>query len=333
MILGSASLLLFFIIYLSTGQVKLGFVESMEALYGYLTKLGQPTTELTTAEMIVGEIRLPRAIAVIGVGMGLSVAGAIMQAMIRNPLVDPYITGVSSGAALGATMVMLFGITAIGFGVFAIPVAAFIGAIAAFLITMTLAEASGGRALNYVLAGIVTGTALTSFVTLMLSMSPDQVQGPIFWMFGSFNGIDWTQALLIIIPTMIMGIVALLYARELNVILLGHEQAYQLGIDSRRFRQWMMVLSSMLTAVAVAFVGIIGFLGLIVPHIARIMVGGDHRLLLPASIIIGANVLLVADIISRTITGSELPVGAIISLIGAPFFGYLLVRKGREYAG
>ncbi|HUL39599.1 MAG TPA: iron ABC transporter permease, partial [Methanomassiliicoccales archaeon] len=309
------------------------FVESMQALVGYLGKLFSGG-ELTTSEFIVGEIRLPRAIAVIGVGIALSVAGAIMQAMIRNPLVDPYITGTSSGAAVAATVVMV-----IGFGItsslldFAVPIAAFVGAMAAFFFTMSLAEASGGRALNYVLAGIVTGTALSSVTTLLLTSFPTEVQDPLFWMFGSFNQIDWTKALLIILPSLVMCLIALLYARELNVILLGHEQSYQLGIDSRRLRRWMMVLAAMLTAVAVAFVGIIGFLGLIVPHICRIMVGSDHRLLLPASMIIGANVLLVADIICKTATGGELPVGAVIALVGAPFFGYLLVRKGREYAG
>ncbi|MEM0448277.1 MAG: iron ABC transporter permease [Methanomassiliicoccales archaeon] len=333
LIAGSVSLFALVIVYVSLGQVKLNFLESMSALIGYISKFGQPTSSLTKAEMIVGHIRLPRSIAVIGVGIGLAIAGAIMQAMIRNPLVDPYITGVSSGAAVGATLAMLFGITAVGLLAFAIPVAAFLGALMAFAFTMTLAEASGGRALNYVLAGVVTGTALASLVTLILSMSPDRLHGPIFWMWGSFNGVDWTQSILIIIPTMVMTAIALLYARELNVVLLGHEQAYQLGIDSQRFRRWMMVISCMLTAVAVAFVGIIGFLGLIVPHISRIIVGGDHRLLLPASIIIGANVLLLADIVSRTVMAAELPVGAIISLIGAPFFGYLLVRRGREYAG
>jgi iron complex transport system permease protein len=152
-------------------------------------------------------------------------------------------------------------------------------------------------------------------------------------MFGSFANINWFEAGLVIVAAIIMSLMALLYARELNVILLGHEQSWQLGIDSRKFRRNMMILSSLLTAVAVAFVGIIAFLGLIVPHISRIIVGGDHRLLLPSSILIGADVLLLADIIARSATSSELPVGAIISLVGAPFFGYLLIRKGREYVG
>jgi iron complex transport system permease protein len=336
---GLVGLIVFFILYLTTGQVKLGFTDALGALGSYISKslnsfISGTPAQYTITEQIVGQIRFPRAIAVVGVGIALSVAGAVMQAMIRNPLVDPYITGSSSGAAVGATVVMLMGVSLVGVGIFSVPIAAFIGALLAFAFTMSLAEASGGRALNYVLAGIVTGTALTSVVTLLLTYSPNHIQGPVFWMFGSFNGIDWTQALLIIVPTLLMALIALLYARDLNVILLGHEQAYQLGVDSRKFRRWMMILASLLTAVAVAFVGIIAFLGLIVPHIARIILGGDHRLLLPASMIIGANVLLVADIIARTVSSSgELPVGAIISLIGAPFFGYLLVRKGRQYAG
>jgi len=340
---GLLALVALFVMFMTTGSVNLGFVNSVDALGGYLQKTllhtftGSPTN-YTINEYIVGGIRLPRALAVIGVGVALSVAGAIMQAIIRNPLVDPYITGVSSGAALGATTAILFGVVfgfslTVGLSNFLIPIAAFAGALIAFVITMSLAEASGGRALNYVLGGIVTGTALSSITMLMLTTAPSNLHDPVFWMFGSFASINWTQASLIIVPALIMSIVALLYAREMNVILLGHEQAWQLGVDSRKFRRNMMLLASMLTAVAVAFVGIIAFLGLIVPHIARIIVGGDHRLLLPASIVIGANVLLVADIIAQSATSSELPVGAIISLVGAPFFGYLLIRKGKEYAG
>jgi iron complex transport system permease protein len=333
LILGSISLLVLFTLYLTIGQYQLGFTDALSALAGYFGHLGSPADQLNGPEKVVGLIRLPRALAVIGVGIALSVAGAIMQAMIRNPLVDPYITGVSSGAALGATTVMISGITLMGLSAFAVPLAAFAGALLAFFFTMSLAEGSGGRSLNYVLAGIIVGTALSSIVNLMISIFPQDVHGVLFWLFGNFNSINWTQTALILIPALIVSVIALLYARELNVILLGHEQAYQLGVDSRKFRQWMMILSSVLTAVAVAFVGIIGFLGLIVPHIARIVVGGDHRLLLPASMIIGANVLLAADIVARTATTSELPVGAIISLIGAPFFGYLLIRRGKEYAG
>lgn len=332
LVVGSVTLFLLFILSLVVGSVDMSFTDAMGALWGYITKLGD-VSRLTPDEKIVGLLRLPRAVAVVGVGIALSVAGAVMQALIRNPLVDPYITGVSSGAAAGAAVVMLMGITVTGIGLFAVPVAAFIGAIGAFFFTLLLAEASGGRALNYVLAGIVTGTALSSLTSLIMTVSGNQLHGIVFWMFGSFATITTDKALLIIVPTIFLCLIVLVMARELNVILLGHEQAWQLGVDSRSFKRLMMVLTSILTSIAVAFTGIIGFLGLIVPHIGRILVGGDHRLLLPASMILGANVLLVADLVSRTAMQGELPVGAIISLIGAPFFGYLLVRRGRDYAG
>ncbi len=331
--LGTATLLILFFISLALGSVGMSFGEAMNALWGYITKLGEPS-QLTPNEKIVGLVRLPRTVAVVGVGIGLSVAGAVMQALIRNPLVDPYITGVSSGAGLGAALVMISGVSLFGLGLFAIPIAAFIGAIAAFAFTLMVAEASGGRALNYVLAGIVTGTALSSVIWMLETLSGNKLNGIVFWMLGSFSSITTDKALLIIVPTLLLVLIVLVMAREMNVVLLGTEQAWQLGMNARSFKRWMMILASVLTAVAVAFSGIIAFLGLIVPHTARIIVGGDHRLLLPASVVLGANVLLAADIVSRiAMPGEQLPVGAIISLIGAPFFGYLLVRRGKEYVG
>lgn len=331
MAMGAISLLILFLFSLTFDVPGLTFTEAIDALIGYLSKY--PDGPYSVNEVIVGGLYFPRAIAVIGVGMALSVAGAVMQALIRNPLVDPYITGTSSGAALGATLIMIAGFTLFGGGLFAIPLAAFIGALAAFLITLLLAEASGGRALNYVLAGIVVGTALSSVVSLLLILGGNNVHGVLFWLFGSFANIRLDEAIIIIVPTIFLSAAVLVYARELNVILLGHEQAWQLGVNSRSFKRLMMVITALLTGIAVAFTGIIAFLGLIVPHIARILVGGDHRLLLPASMMLGANILLVADLAARSFTVGELPVGILISLIGAPFFGYLLVRRGREYVG
>jgi iron complex transport system permease protein len=163
-------------------------------------------------------------------------------------------------------------------------------------------------------------------------MNPNKLQGVLFWMFGSFAAVTMDQMWLILFPTIIIVAVILLYAREFNVVLLGEEQANQLGLQVSSFKRIIMVLTSILTGVCVAFTGVIAFLGLIVPHCARMIVGNDHRLLLPASIVIGANVLIVADIVARTIImPAELPIGAIISLIGVPFFAYLLIRRGREY--
>jgi iron complex transport system permease protein len=329
--MGAVSLLILFFISLTFDVPGLTFTDAIDALVGYLSKY--PDGPYTVNEIIVGGLYFPRAIAVIGVGMALSVAGAFMQALIRNPLVDPYITGTSSGAALGASLIMLAGFTIAGAGIFTIPIAAFIGALVAFMITLLLAEASGGRALNYVLAGIVVGTALSSVVSLLLILGGNDVHGVLFWLFGSFANIRLDEAIIIIVPTIFLSAAVLVYARELNVILLGHEQAWQLGVNSRSFKRLMMVITALLTGIAVAFTGIIAFLGLIVPHIARILVGGDHRLLLPASMVLGANILLIADLAARSFTVGELPVGILISLIGAPFFGYLLVRRGKEYVG
>jgi iron complex transport system permease protein len=170
-------------------------------------------------------------------------------------------------------------------------------------------------------------------VSLLLILGGNNVHGVLFWLFGSFANIRLDEAMIIIVPTIFLSAGVLVYARELNVILLGHEQAWQLGVNSRSFKRLMMVITALLTGIAVAFTGIIAFLGLIVPHIARILVGGDHRLLLPASMMLGTNILLVADLAARSFTVGELPVGILISLIGAPFFGYLLIRRGRQYVG
>lgn len=330
-IIGIAALLILFIAYLSVGAVDFGFMEVMDALFSAIAKGGQ---DLTPLETIVYYARLPRALGVIGVGIGLSVAGVVLQAVIRNPLVDPYITGISSGAGLAAAMIMSTGITFFGSLTFTVPIAAFLGALAAFACTILLAEASGGRPIAFVLAGVVVGLAFSSFTTMILVFAGSEVHGILFWLFGSFTGVSWDNVWIILVTTLALTLGIGLYARELNLILLGDEQAKQLGLNVRGFKRLIMVLTSLLTGVSVAFTGIIAFLGLIVPHISRLLVGGDHRILLPMSMLMGANILLLADIVARVaVRPMELPIGAIITLIGAPFFAYLMIRRGKEYVG
>jgi iron complex transport system permease protein len=327
--LGSISLVLLFILSLTTGVMDISFGEAMTGVWNLLRNGG---VHQNTQELVLWQLRIPRALGVIAVGVGLSVAGAVMQALIRNPLVDPYITGVSSGAALGVTLAVLGGVTFVGMTAYMAPLMAFIGAIVAFLFTMLLAEAAGGRSISYVLGGVIVGIALQSGTTLLMYYNTDRLHGVLFWLFGSFAYLDWDSVLIIVIGVAVLSTIMLIYAKELNVVLLGDEQAKQLGMDVKRFKTFMFVLVSALTAVCVAFTGVIGFVGLIVPHLVRMVVGGDHRLLLPASMMLGANVLLVADIVCKTaVAPSELPIGAIISIIGAPFFGYLMVRMGKEY--
>ncbi len=326
---GLASLAVLFVLSLTLGTIKISFFDAMDAMVSLIMKWGNPSG---MDQLVICYIRMPRTIAVIAVGAGLSAAGAVMQALIKNPLVDPYITGVSSGAGLGATLAALAGVFA-GLAIYAMPVCALIGAFAAFFMTMILAEGAGGRATSYVLAGVIVGIAVSAGTTLLYVFNSDKLHGILFWLFGSFAYISWEDALIIAIPVTVCLLITLLFARDLNTILLGDEQARQLGLNTGMFKKIMMILVSILTAFCVAFCGVIGFVGLIVPHVVRIITGGDHRTLLPASMVLGANVLLIADIVCRTvIIPVELPIGAIMAIIGAPFFAYLMLREGKHYA-
>lgn len=334
LVLAIGLLTLFFLLILSwsVGAVDISFGAVLNDLWAIMTNLGP---EDGNWEQAIVWSRVVRSVAVIGVGIGLSVSGAVMQALIRNPLVDPYITGVSSGAALGAILSILAGVSVIAIAEFATPAAALLGALGAFFITMALAESAGGKSINFVLSGMIVGIALSSFTTIIITSSQDsKLHGALFWLYGSFAFMDWVKALMIIVPVLIISAILLLYARELNVVLLGDEHAKHLGLDVRVFKKIIIALTSILTAISVAFCGVIGFLGLIVPHTARMIVGGDHRLLLPTSMVLGAVVLLAADIFARlAIRPEEMPVGAVISLIGAPFFIYLMIKRGKEYGG
>jgi len=328
-VLGIFFIFLLFMISIAFGPVNIPLNEVWNSLVTVFNEGPQ-----TGYDCIIYNLRMPRVIGVFAVGMGLSVAGAVFQAIIRNPLVDPYITGVSSGAGLGATIAITSGLTLSVLPINILtPVGAFVGALVAFALTFLVAEGSGGRAINYVLGGVIIGMGFSSFTTIYMMFSGDQVHNILLFLFGSFIGVTWSNLWLIVVPILSMVFVILLYAPELNVILLGEEQAQQLGINVRRFNLFMLILASLLTACCVAFVGIIGFVGLIVPHTARMIVGGDHRLLLPSSMIIGALVMASADLIAKmAYVPNELPVGAIMTLIGVPFFAYLLIRRGKEYA-
>lgn len=330
--IGLLALFILLILSWSLGAVDIDFSSVMNDVVSIIVNGGP---EKSNAQQQIVWSRMVRSVAVIGVGIGLSVSGVVMQALIRNPLVDPYITGVSSGAALGAILALLAGIAIVSVAEFTVPIAALIGALAAFFTTMALARAAGGRSVNFVLSGIIVGIAISSVTTVLIVSSDDaQLHGAMFWLFGSFAYMSWTKALLIIFPVMIICFIILLYARELNVVLLGDEHAKHLGLDVKVFKRMSILLVSVLTAISVAFCGIIAFLGLVVPHLSRMLVGGDHRLLIPTAMVMGSVVLLAADLFSRLVDRpNELPIGAVISLVGAPFFIYLMIKRGKEYGG
>lgn len=326
-----------------------GVIPVSEALSSLFSAIGKMTAsesakaadpsayELNTVELYIYQARLPRTIAAIGVGAGLAVAGCMYQAIIRNPLVDPYITGVSSGAGCLAIAAVAFSISLpfIGNGsLYVIPVMAIIGGLAAFAVTMLVAERSGGSATNYILAGTIVGFALSSFQTVFLSMNQDNFTNAMWWLFGSFANITWENAWIVFIPAIGLSVISMFWAREFNLFMMGENQAKQLGLNVKLFKRSMMILASVLTAICVAFCGIIGFVGLIIPHACRMALGTDHRLMMPASIVLGAMLMLFADLAARTVLSPmELPVGAITAMIGTPIFAYMLIKRGRRYDG
>lgn len=312
--------------------------EAVSALFSSVDKaMSGQSDSMNTIELYIYESRLPRTIAAIAVGAGLSIAGCMYQAIIRNPLVDPYITGVSSGAGCLAIAVVAFGVI-IPFipnsSLYVIPVAAIVGGLVAFAITMGVAEGSGGSATNYILAGTIVGFAFSSLQTIFLTMEVDNLQNSMWWLYGSFANVTWENAWLVFVPAMGISVISMVWAREYNLFMMGEDQAKQLGLNVKLFKRSMMIIASVLTAVCVAFCGIIGFVGLIIPHACRMALGSDYRLVMPASMVLGAMLMLFADLLARTVMSpQELPVGAITAMIGTPIFAYMLMRKGRQYDG
>ena len=321
-------------ISISTG----GIIPISDALSSLISAIQKGGQNLTTEELYIYHSRLPRAVAAVGVGAGLAIAGCMFQALIRNPLVDPYITGVSSGAGCLAIAVSALGASAIPFlgehSTYLIPVAAIIGGVLAFGITLVVSEGAGGSATNYILAGVIVGFAFSSVQTVFLAMDKDNLSDIMWWLYGSFSNITWENAFLVLVPALGLSFLAMMWAREFNLFMMGEDQAGQMGLDVRKFKAVMMVVASVLTSICVAFVGIIGFVGLVIPHACRMFLGGDHRLIMPASIILGACLMLFSDLIARVaMAPTEIPVGAITAMIGTPIFAYMLMRRGREYDG
>ena len=316
-------------------SVTLSLPETFKALVSAIGKSGK---DLTFQEIVVYQTRLPRTLAVLAVGIGLSIAGCVYQAIIRNPLVDPYIMGVSSGAGTFAVAAIAADFTFFGIlanTTYATPILAIVGGLLAFGMTLLIAERAGGSSTNYVLAGVVIGLVFSAIQTVLLvTAKSNKLMSAISWLFGSFANVGWDTVWIIVFPALLLSIVPLIWAKELNLVLLGEDQAKQMGLNVRKFNRWMLILASVLTSVCVAFVGIIGFVGMVIPHLCRMILGGDHRLVLPSSIILGGALLLFADLMAKMLMiPTELPVGAITTIIGVPVFAYLLIKKGRMYSG
>lgn len=340
-IIGLAILAVLILASLTFGSEEVSFWEVLASL-NRLWIFGKPLQSYGirlpvyldwSLDIIMYYSRIPRTFTAILVGVGLAVSGTIMQAVIRNPLVDPYISGVSSGAAFGALLILLTSVFVGAYEFVSLPVAAFVGGLGAFGITFLIYRSAGETPTSFVLGGVIVGIAFTSLVTIIILTSEKDLHGAFFWLFGSVAYVTWDVVWTLIPVVVVIVLISLFYAREFNVLMLGDAQAAQLGLKVKWFKRGMLVVAALLASISVAFTGIIGFVGLVVPHIIRLALGNDHRLLLPLSIIYGANLLLVADIVARVVMRpAELPIGIITAFIGIPFFAYLLIRRGKRYA-
>ncbi|MBD8836875.1 MULTISPECIES: iron ABC transporter permease [unclassified Paenibacillus] len=273
---------------------------------------------------IIWNIRLPRTLVAVFVGINLALSGALLQGVMRNPMADPHIIGVSSGAGLfGTTMLLVFP----AFSHLLVPVA-FVGALTSALLIYLLAWDKGVSPMRIILAGVAASAFLNSGVSALYTFYSDRIQGAVSFMVGSLSAKSWGHVETIIPYSIIGLILALLSAQRMNVLLLGDPESRSLGLNTEGYRLWFIAISALLAASAISIVGLLGFVGLIVPHAARILVGNDYRILLPASALLGVTVLCLSDTIGRVAFAPiELPVGIIMGVIGAPFFLYLLRKK------
>jgi iron complex transport system permease protein len=276
------------------------------------------------ASLIVVEVRLPRVLLAALVGLSLAAAGTVMQGFFRNPMADPSIVGVSSGAAVGAVASIVFPL-ALPFGL-ELQTAAFLGAVVtAFVVYLVATEGGRTPVATLLLAGVAVQTFLGAVVSYLLLHAGESLDRVVYWLMGHLGGATWgdVRFAAVAVPLVVLLVP---YARDLNVLLLGEADAHGLGIEVERVKRVLLAVSALVTAAAVAVAGVIGFVGLVVPHVLRLVVGPDHRVLLPTSALAGAAFLVVADTVARS-GPAEVPVGIVTAAVGAPFFVYLLRRR------
>lgn len=301
-----------------------------------LDRLGVPLAAATWTDAtasIVLDLRLPRALLAATVGAALAGAGTVFQGLLRNPLADPYIIGVSAGAAFGATLALTTGLAGGILGIASTPLLAFAGAVGATTLVYSLARrGSDAPVEDLLLAGIAVSAFLAAVISWLQLAGGESLHSVVFWLMGGFSGRGWPH-LAMAAPTVAVGLgIAWLYGRDLNALLLGDETARAMGVDVPRTRRLLVAAGAMMAAAAVAAAGLIGFVGLIVPHLLRLVVGPDHRRLVPASALGGAVLLVLADVAARSaVTATELPVGILTAAMGAPFFLLVLLRERRRF--
>lgn len=324
------------IVGVSFGSVQIPIKHVITIFWSELTNSVIPEAINANNKNIIIDIRLPRVMLAAIVGASLAIAGAAFQGLLRNPLADPFTLGISSGASVGAVMTIFFNLSLPVIGLFTLPLLSISFAFMTMVVVIVFARLldKSLRVETIILTGIIFSSFLGALISLMIALTGDELRQIIGWLLGSVSMRGWNYVL-IILPFFIIGsLLLMMHANELNVMSFGEEHAQHIGVAVQRKKLIIMIAGSILTGAAVAVSGTIGFVGLVIPHFIRLLIGPNHRHLLPASILVGASFLIIADLFARTvISPAELPIGVITALIGAPVFAIILMRqnlKGRS---
>ena len=288
-------------------------------------------TQDKTTNLIIWQLRAPRIVLGALTGAALSTVGGAFQGILRNPLADPYILGVSAGAALGACIGIAFQyITGYAFASY-LPLFAFLGAMLSLYLVYKSSKISySANSTGLLLAGVAITFLFSALITVLLALSRRELHSMVFWLMGDLSAANWKKVSIILLPVFIGNAMLFFSALDLNALSLGEEEALHLGINTGRLRIRIFLIGSVIIATVVSFTGLIGFVGLIIPHIARLLVGPDHRIMLPIAAFLGAVFLILCDILARILLApTEIPIGAITAIVGVPLFIYLLRRKNQ----
>ncbi|MFD1551734.1 iron ABC transporter permease [Putridiphycobacter roseus] len=326
-------ILLIFTVLIFLISIRFGAVQmSTEQVLSGITKWVTGDTNLTLYDRILIDIRLPRAILTLFVGASLAVGGVLMQGLFINPIIEPGLIGTSSGAAFGASLYFVLGASfSIHFGEWTLPIIACLGAVLSTFLVFILSETNrkGNSTTHLLLTGIAINSLFLSGIGFLSYLARDpQARSITFWSLGSLSGANWHAVILVGFSTLLCILFALRYAKQLNALMLGTTEAFHLGVNVKNLKIKIFLINVVLVSVATAFVGIIGFVGLIVPHFVRILKGSDHRTLLIGSAVLGGFLLSVADVLARLLLApAELPIGIVTTVVGAPVFVYLLRKN------
>ncbi len=315
------------IFFASQGAMNLGFMDTQKIIWAKVVGNEQMLSHYAQNEIaIVWDIRLPRIICGVFVGGGLAIAGAMFQSLLRNPLADPYTLGVSTGAAFGASIAILINIL---YGIYiSVMFSAFVAAFITLILVIFVANRGGGLySYNLIIAGIIIGSILSAGISFIKMMAGENVSAIIFWLMGSLASRTWINVLMVVPIVIISGVVAYIFANDLNIMTSGENNAQTLGVNTKKVRYIYLILGSCITAVCVAVSGIIGFIGLVIPHLLRYWLTSDNRILIPLCMLLGGIILSVADNFTRLLFVSEVPVGVLTTLIGGPFFIYVFITN------